>query len=318
MFHRNLTGLDLHEPTNVLVENQTGSDLSTLKVVKLDGFGTQRPKVSICDGSVDKAFGVVANPILNGTLGYVTSFGFLYNVNTVGFTENQPIYCDNSGNLTATINGTMIAVVIKVHATTGILFVLSISSYIDPETNAWSVSGNSGTDLTNFLGTRDAKPLRIRTNNNQVAQFDVNGRLAIGAHDPASPLHIKSYPGYSGSGYRVDTFALTSNSTSFVPSYSITMSNGQVMKVKYQVTCRQSDGSQRASFTRSAVFYKEGGNVMIQDTTWSSDFTSKSSPAFEVSYTLGVTDITFNVKNSSTTDTYWSGHVEMELIAGAI
>jgi hypothetical protein len=102
-----------------------------------------------------------------------------------------------------------------------------------------------------------------------------------------------------------------------VPSYTINLFNGQIVKIKYQVTCRQSDGTERASFTRSALFYKEGGNVAIQGIDWSSDFTMKSNTNFDVDFTLGVNDVTFNVKNASSIDTYWSGHVEMEFISSS-
>jgi len=182
--------------------------------------------------------------------------------------------------------------------------------------NNWLLTGNTGTDpSTNFIGTTDAKPIIIRTNNLPVGQFDSNGRFGIGAHSPRAPLDIKPYSGYRDSGLRIEPFALNSSTTSPSMAYAITMTNNQVVKVKFNVTCRQSDGSNRATFTRSALFYKEGGNVQMQGPTWQSDLTIKSNNSFDVSCTLGVNTIIFNVKNASNTLTYWSGHVELEFIS---
>ena len=185
--------------------------------------------------------------------------------------------------------------------------------------NEWLLTGNTGINpALNFLGTLDAQPLKFRTNDNPIAQFDVNGNLALGSHDPKAPLHIKSYPGYTDSGLRMDTFSLTTNATGFTSAYAVNMVNNQVVRVKFQVTSRQSDGAERASFTRSALFYKQGGNVMIQGSSWQSDFTTKSSNFFDVSYSLGTSTIIFNVKPVSSIDTYWVGNVELEFLSDSL
>ena len=181
--------------------------------------------------------------------------------------------------------------------------------------SAWDIGGNSGTNpATDFLGTKDNEPLKIRTNNTQVAQFDVNGRLAIGTHDPMAPIHIKSYPGYSGSGFRVDTFSFLSSSVSYTDMYTAYLSNNQILKVKIQVIARQSDGTQRACFTRSALFYKENGNVLTQGSV-QSDFTMKSDNDFNIVHSTGTNYVTFRVKNAFAIDTYWTGHVELEYLS---
>jgi hypothetical protein len=184
---------------------------------------------------------------------------------------------------------------------------------------AWKISGNTGINpATDFLGTTDNNPLIMKTNSNQIAQFDVNGRFAIGSHQPLSPIHIKPYSGYSGSGYRLEPFAVTTNQNTPAIAYTFTMTNGQVVRVKYQVTGRLADGSERCSFTRSALFYRESANVAIQGRGWQSDFTSKSDNDFDVGYTLGPYDINFTVTSSSTSTTYWVGHVEIEVVSTSI
>ncbi|MCC6845342.1 MAG: hypothetical protein IT283_03390, partial [Bacteroidetes bacterium] len=43
--------------------------------------------------------------------------------------------------------------------------------------NAWQLLGNSGTTVNNFIGTTDNMPLRVRANNAQQMQFNVNGSI---------------------------------------------------------------------------------------------------------------------------------------------
>ncbi|OAI44180.1 hypothetical protein AYO38_10020 [bacterium SCGC AG-212-C10] len=47
--------------------------------------------------------------------------------------------------------------------------------------NFWSLTGNSGTTATNFVGTLDAQALELRVNNQRRALFDTNGNVIEGA-----------------------------------------------------------------------------------------------------------------------------------------
>lgn len=319
-FHKNLRGADLHAPSNELIENGGVSTLTKMKVVTLDGMGTNYPKVKVNDASVDSAFGIVQGDILAGGAGYVTCLGFMFDVDTSAWSPGTVLYSDSSGDLSTSAEGGEIAEVIKQDVNFGIIYVLALGSFISaPVGNIfWGTSGNLGLNSTKFIGTTDSVALNFKTNNNQVGQFDVNGRFAIGSHSPASPLHIKSYPGYSDSGFRLDTLSLTSATSVAIPAYTIPMVDGQIVSVTWKVAGRQSDGTARCAFTRSALFYKQGGNVQIQGQDWTSDVTIKSDNAFDVDYTLGVSSVTFKVKNAvDLIDTYWSGHVEMEFLSGA-
>jgi hypothetical protein len=318
-YHKSLRGSDLHAPSNELVEWNGAGVLSKLKVVTLDGMGVVYPQVRINDVTSDFPFGVVQVDMAQGKAGYITCLGFMFEVDTSAWPVGTLLYCDTNGNLVSGAQGAEIAEVVKQDANFGIIYVLALGAFIANASgdDFWSTQGNTGTSLGNFLGTTDAAALRIKTNNLEVAQFDVQGRFAIGSHNPDSPLHIKSYPGYAGTGLRTDTFALTSDTSSLVPSYTINMIDGQVARVKFQVTARQGDGAERASFTRSMLIYKQGGNVQIQGPDWTSDFTVKSTNAFDIGYTLSPSAITFAVQNANAVDTYWAGHVEMEFIAGA-
>lgn len=324
MFHRLLTGLDIHEPNNILVENQTGATLSALKVVSLDGFGSARPKVKLCLAPpTDKAFGIVVSDILNtapNNFGYISSLGFLYNVNTNAFNAGDILYSNASADLTTTVSGNPIAYVTKKDATTGILFVFGLSAFIDPETNSWGLTGNAGLgDALNFIGTTDNVDFRIRTNNLLTAIFSKNNRFALGPDltNPDSHFHQKSHTGYSGSGLRQETFALKTESSTPQNIIVIPIADLSSVRVEFTVSCRYADGTNRASFKRSGLFYRESSNVQIED-KWQSDHTVRSNPGINVSYVLGVNTLTIRVKSHNSDPVFWTGHVKIEALASDV
>ncbi|OGU85124.1 MAG: hypothetical protein A2W11_03105 [Ignavibacteria bacterium RBG_16_35_7] len=57
-------------------------------------------------------------------------------------------------------------------------------------TAGWGLTGNSGTTISNFIGTTDDKSFRLRTNNVQRAIFDSLGNVGIGTTAPTAKLHV--------------------------------------------------------------------------------------------------------------------------------
>jgi hypothetical protein len=56
---------------------------------------------------------------------------------------------------------------------------------------AWLLTGNAGTDpAVNFIGTTDAQPLAIRTNNTEQIRVTANGRVGIGTTTPGAKLEV--------------------------------------------------------------------------------------------------------------------------------
>lgn len=59
-------------------------------------------------------------------------------------------------------------------------------------TNAWSLTGNSGTTAANnFIGTTDNAPLLIKTKNTERMRITENGWVGIGTANPTAALQIK-------------------------------------------------------------------------------------------------------------------------------
>lgn len=59
------------------------------------------------------------------------------------------------------------------------LLLIGASTYCSAQN--WSLTGNAGTaPATNFLGTTDAKPLVLRTNNKERLRITTDGKIGIG------------------------------------------------------------------------------------------------------------------------------------------
>ncbi|MES2591884.1 MAG: tail fiber domain-containing protein [Bacteroidota bacterium] len=56
--------------------------------------------------------------------------------------------------------------------------------------NDWSLLGNAGTSISNFLGTTDKMPLRLRTNNLERMIIDTVGRVGIGTSAPQVEFQV--------------------------------------------------------------------------------------------------------------------------------
>lgn len=59
--------------------------------------------------------------------------------------------------------------------------------------DGWLLAGNAQTDpSTEFLGTTDAQPLVIRTNDAEAVRVDADASVGIGTAAPAGRLHVTS------------------------------------------------------------------------------------------------------------------------------
>jgi len=67
--------------------------------------------------------------------------------------------------------------------------VLSLASLV-LNAQSWSLSGNSGTTTSNFLGTKDSKPIIFKTNKIEQMRITQNGRIGIGTTEPSYRLTI--------------------------------------------------------------------------------------------------------------------------------
>jgi hypothetical protein len=125
MIHKNLRGQDLHSPSSELIENNSGSTIPVLKAVKFNGMGTLYPQIVLANGVTDVIRGVTQAALLTTTTGYITSLGFLNNVDTSAWAVNTVLFADTSGNVTSSPSGLPLATVLKQDAVNGIIYVNS-------------------------------------------------------------------------------------------------------------------------------------------------------------------------------------------------
>jgi len=60
-------------------------------------------------------------------------------------------------------------------------------------TSAWSLTGNAGTNpATNFIGTTDAQPFLVRTNNTEKLRITADGNIGVGVAAPTAQLQLSN------------------------------------------------------------------------------------------------------------------------------
>lgn len=314
MQHNRLRGRDLHAPTNELVENQSGTNIGALKVVYLSGQGNAYPKVALSNPLINTNFGVTYDAIANTKAGSVCAFGFMFEVDTSAWPVFSVLYSDIMGNLSTVQNGPVVAQVIKQDATDGIIYVTTESG--SASVLSWRLNGNIGLDpAMNFIGTTDAVSFKIRTNNQFRAVIDENGRFGLGPdiQAPLNHFHQKSHTGFANSGLQQETFSLLTQSNTLQQLLTVNINQNSVVKVEISIIARTADGTARAAFTRTGLFYRQNSNVQAQR-VWQTDFTDKSDTAFDVAYAMGTNQLQINVKSAVSSDTYWTGHIKIEAL----
>ncbi|MGE6220979.1 beta strand repeat-containing protein [Nubsella zeaxanthinifaciens] len=76
----------------------------------------------------------------------------------------------------------------------------------------WLLSGNAGTNpTTNFIGTTDAQPLALRTNNAERMRILSNGKVGIGTTVPAARLDVQTVAGENDVAHFITGGVTTSN-----------------------------------------------------------------------------------------------------------
>jgi hypothetical protein len=136
-----------------LVKNESGSSIAKGKVVYISGAQGQRPTITLSDADAEstssKTFGLTSETIANGAEGFVTTFGVLRGVNTLGLTQGAPLWLSSTaGGYTTTVppepaHSVFIGYVVKAHQTAGEIFVNIQNGYELDELHGVSINGVS-------------------------------------------------------------------------------------------------------------------------------------------------------------------------------
>jgi hypothetical protein len=181
------------QATYARVNNNTGSTITKGTAVGFSGVATNALQVApfLANGTQQNIniVGIMAHDLPSGaTNGYVTTWGFVRNVNTSAFTAGQILYVSTtvSGGLTATKpnapnNIIPIAVCVVSNATTGVLFVRP------------TIDSNKSYGI--FNKTTDQSPAAINTE--YLLTFDnaeINSGVSIGS--PTSRIVVANTASY--------------------------------------------------------------------------------------------------------------------------
>jgi len=157
------TGLDgasmqVGQELYTLVQNNTGSPITAGKAAYIINAGGEIPRIQLSDSSTAsrcyKTIGVTTTNILHGSLGFITTFGEVHDLNTNGW-EGLDFYVLNNGNIGITKpKNHMVCVgrVIYGHSSNGILYV-NIKNETSTYLAVLNNSGNAGVtiDTTNAV-----------------------------------------------------------------------------------------------------------------------------------------------------------------------
>ena len=122
-FHSDLRGVDLHSPSNELVENNSGASISIFKAIKFTSIGSAYPQIELATGSTDIVRGITAETISNGGIGYVCSLGFLNGVDTSPWVAGTRLYAAAGGIIGSSPVGLPIGTVLRQNAINGVVYV---------------------------------------------------------------------------------------------------------------------------------------------------------------------------------------------------
>ncbi|MDR1501395.1 MAG: hypothetical protein LBT43_02935 [Prevotella sp.] len=154
--------------------------------------------------------------------------------------------------------------------------------------NAWELKGNNGTDPNDdYIGTKDAKGLSIRTNNTERIRITDNGKVGIGTANPVSNLDI------NGS-------ALVTGTTTLIDSVTIGSTLGGTLTAKNKVFLKTVDIAPPFSVSPLAINNSTGEVYAIRGTSQN----SKSFSYIKYTLTTGNKDWISNFNTMIPTDAY--------------
>jgi len=197
-FHNNLRGDDLHSPSRETVKNESGATLTSLKVVKFSGgLDTNGiPKVVLISNLNDKTRGVVKTDISNNTEGIINSFGVLTDVDTSAFTLDDILYSDANGVLSSTPTTLRVAQVLKVDATTGVIYINLAGEKGDKGNGGWLLHGvckNVGSNSTidaSYGSAEGSEPLPVIKNGKIIGLgISLNATRSVGDCELAATIN---------------------------------------------------------------------------------------------------------------------------------
>ena len=314
MLHGRLAGRDLHEPTNIIVENNTGSTIPALRVVALDGMGTNYPQIRLANPSLYINFGVTYDAIPNNASGQVCAFGFMRNIDTSAWPNGTLLYSDASGNLTATVNGGIVAQVVHSHSTYGILYVVTEPD-ITASAMAWQITGNGGTNpAVNYVGTSDNAGLSIRTNAIERIRISPTGNFGLGISNPQGHFHQKSHTSPLSSGLIQWTFSFNTTDALYHTVESINVGVNEFVRVEAVIAVKEVLPNKAAGILKRVCGVLNDGTLTYMiNNRWMTSEDIKDNNNLRAIFKVSPGSLEVQVAGTGN-PCHWTGHITLHRI----
>lgn len=282
----NGVNLNLGQENVALCYNGTGSTVTNGSVVYISGAQGQRPSITLADADSEmtssKTFGIATQDIANGAEGFVTTFGIVNGVNTLGLTEGAALWLSSTaGGYTQTppaepAHLVFVGYCLKASETAGRIF----------------VNPQNGYELTELHGvTIDGTPA-----DNEVLAYDTSSGLWInqtsaeaGLIDTSSTAQTKT-GNFTSSGSITAGAALASTQAdgleggqielAVAPSGTLSGTNVTIDVYENKLRIFESGGSNRGAYIDiSGATSGVGSNLLAGGGSVSDSFKTISTPS---------------------------------------
>jgi hypothetical protein len=95
--------------------------------------------------------------------------------------------------------------------------------------------------------------------------------------------------------------------------FSVPFADGDTFRIQIQTVCKELSSSGKATLERVGLFYRSGFQTYAQR-FWETTVSTKSAPAFDLSYTLNPSTVDIKVKNAAAVPTKWFGRLITDVV----
>ena len=221
-----ISNIELGLENMALCFNDEATTLTAGTVVYVSGSQGNRPKIkraiATSDGYSVTTLGVVSESIASGAEGFVTTFGMVNNLNTIGYSGGTPIWLSptDAGGYTAVkpqgpYHTVLIGYVVRVHASVGSIFVHVSNGWELDEIHDVKINGRMQGDLLSLSAYNGYNVwVNAKTLN---GSYTITGDTTVGGVMKATTISATTYQNLpldirvTGATYSNNTFTFTNN-----------------------------------------------------------------------------------------------------------
>ena len=316
-----------------LCYNSEATTLTAGTVVYVSGSQGNRPSIkraiATSDGYSVTTLGVVSEPIASGVEGFVTTFGMVNNLNTIGYSGGTPIWISptDAGGYTdvkpkAPYHTVLIGYVVRVHASVGSIFVHVSNGWEIDELHDVRLNGRTEGDLLMLSGYNGSNVwVNSKTLN---GSYTITGDTTVGGQMKATTVSATTYSNLpidirvTGGTYSSGTATFTNNTggtfsvTGFSTGGGSTFTGGTVTGTTVFTS------GLSANTISATTYYNLPTDIRVTGTTYSNNtftYTNNTGGTFDVLFnTMTGLTVTGDLIVSGNTQSWFSGNSASDLV----